>query len=282
MSIKTLSRLIPLLLVFSVSQVFAQSPLVEVFDVHYSDANELVNVVDGVLSKEGIATVSSSSNSIIVRDYPANIAEVKKLLARLDKKPVTMLITVQFIEEEKAKKFTAGLSFRTSGRGWRVATIPSPSTDGISVLLEAKTSNISGKKKQFIRILENREGTIFYGRQHPVVETSRHTYPGGGSVTSKNTTFKETGTSIKVTARIVENGKIMVSLTPETGRYNKGEKSFSVNRAETTVIVDDPGTIVIGGIDGGASSSGMGIPGGVKKREKTTHSVMILSVKSER
>ena len=260
---------------------FGAHALVEVFEIHYSDASKMVNVVEALLSAEGKISVAETSNSLIVRDYPKNIAEVKKLLARIDKKPSTIVINVKFVEEEEAREVLAGLSFKISGPGWSVATDSAKGADGVAVSLKASVDTLKSTKTQFIRILENRKGKIFYGEEHPVTNVQRHVYPGG-EVVSRDTSFKKAGTSISVTARKVEKGKIMVSLTPQTGKYNKEDGTYSTKSASTTVVVDDPGTIVIGGLDGAESSSTAGIPVGVGSKKRTSSSVMILSVKSEK
>lgn len=254
--------------------------VVEVFQIHYSTAADLENTVRGLLSEEGTVSVSAPTNALVVMDRPEMVERVRDLLARLDRRPKNIRVEVEFIEEKKLKESGMDVRWRAGGGGWSVGTLPQAPRHGLESNFSAGTSRFNGKKKQFLRLMENRPGRIFVGEAVPFTEY----YIGYGrrfGYISRNVTFKDVGTSFSVTARTAEKGKIEVTLDPEVSYYDGEKKNFDVKRASTSIVMDDPGTVALGGLDGQGDSFATNFLSGLEGSDSQSSFVMILTVRSE-
>ena len=274
-----ISLLILCQLLLMVFPAYAQTTVVEVFEIHYSDAQELKESVGSVLSDKGKVTVNNPSNTLIVVDAPAYISRAKDLIELLDRRPKNIRIDVEFIEKEKLERLGVNVDWQVSGPGWTVGNVP-PGKDGVHITGEATTSTLDSKKKQFLLLMEGSEGRIFVGESVPFTEYY-YSYGYRHGYVNKNVTFKDAGTSFIVTARTAGKGKMRVSLEPEVSYYDKERETFSVKNASTVLVMDDPGSVVIANSEGGADSFSVNFLRGIDKEKSQSSFVMILSVKSE-
>ncbi len=265
-------------LLLMASPAYAQSTVVEVFEIHYSDAQELIESVASVLSDKGKVTVNSPSNTLIVVDTPAYIARARDLIARLDRRPKNIRIDVDFIEKEQLDKLGINVDWRISGPGWTVGNVPHD-MEGVHVTGSVTSSTLDSKKKQFLLLMEGHEGRIFVGESVPLTEYF-FSYGYRYGYISRNVKFKDAGTSFVVTARSAGKGKMRVSLVPEVSYYDKKRETFIVKNAATEILMDDPGSVVIASSEGVSDSFSVNFLRGVDKEKSKSSFVMILSVNS--
>jgi len=74
----------------------------EVFRVYYRKAADLVEPLKAVASRHGRLVAEEISNTLIVRDYPPNMAAIKRLLKKLDARPQNVRITVSGLWREES------------------------------------------------------------------------------------------------------------------------------------------------------------------------------------
>jgi len=254
--------------------------VVEVFEIHYSSAKEMEGAVRVLLSPKGRLSVDEKSSYIIVNDENENVEEIRALIARLDKAPKSMLVQVEFVEESHVKSLGADIKWRLDGTGWMIGSFPGQGS-GLAASAGAGLSGTKGTKKQFLRLLENRQGRIFVGSSVPHTDYFIRYGQGHGYITS-NTVFKNAGTSFNVSAKTAPDNKIMISLEPEVSSYERGTNVFQVKNASVSALVDDPGTLVIGGNDEDKESFGVNFLSGLGGSSEKSRFAMILTVRSEK
>lgn len=254
--------------------------MVEVFEIHYGSAKEMEGAIRMLLSPKGKLSVDESSSYIIVNDERENLEEIRALIARLDKAPKSMLVEVEFVEESHVKSMGAGIKWRLAGTGWMIGSVPGQGS-GLSASTSAGISGAKGSKKQFLRLQENRQGKIFVGESVPFTEYFIRYGRGHGYITA-NTVFKNAGTSFSVTAKTAPDNKIMINLEPEVSSYERGINIFQIKNAAVSALVDDPGTLVIGGSDAEKESFGVNFLSGLDGRSEKSRFVMILTVRSDK
>ena len=71
--------------------VHAQTVL-EVIDLHYRNAQEVLPLLQSFIAKQG--SISALDNRLVVRTTPQNLAELKKILAGIDRRPRQLKVTV--------------------------------------------------------------------------------------------------------------------------------------------------------------------------------------------
>ncbi|MEF3280635.1 MAG: type IV pilus secretin PilQ [Elusimicrobiota bacterium] len=102
-----------------------------------------------------------------------------------------------------------------------------------------------------IATLNNTEATINITNQTPYV-TQDITYVSGNSVTSSKVTYITTGIILKVLPTITSDGRILMKVNPTVSKPSQTAEfappSVDQRTADTTVVVEDGETIVIGGL----------------------------------
>lgn len=254
--------------------------MVEVFEIHYGSARDVAGSVRILLGPGGKLSVDESANYIIVSDEKKNVEEIRALIGRLDKPPKTIMAEVEFAQESAVKPFAVDIRWKVAGTGWMIGSFPGQGS-GFPVSARAGMPGAMALKKQFLRLLENRPGKIFVGESVPSVEYFIRYGRGHGYITG-SAVFKNAGTSFNVTAKTAPGNKIMVSLEPEVSSYEQGINIFQIKNAAVSAVVDDPGTLVIGGNEGEEESFGGAFLSGLDGREEKSRFLMILTVKSEK
>ncbi len=274
--------LVTLALAISAGAAYAGKTTVKIFEIYYTNAAELKDVVESLLGPEGKVTVNTSSNTLIVVDEPEVLKQVARVISSLDRKPKNIRITVEFVEKSRLKDLGIDVKWQAGGHGWSIGTFPGPSSGkNLEISANASTASSHSVKKQSLLIMEDKKGRIFVGKTVPFTEYYRQ-YGYNNGYISKNVTFKDAGTSFTVKARTIKKGsKIKITLEPEVSYYDREKKSFSVKNASTSIIISDPGMVVIGSQNDDKNSFNTNFMRGVSGRKSESSFVMILRVRSE-
>ncbi|MDH5637720.1 MAG: hypothetical protein OEZ04_04460 [Nitrospinota bacterium] len=259
----------------------AQETKVEIFRLGYADAVEMEKIASGMLSPTGKISINESSNSLVVVDTPAAIRRIRKILARLDVKPINIRIEVTFIEKNRMEKLDLKVRWRMAGSGWMIGSIPAP-PGGAPLAVEALATTGKGesRNKQSILVMENTPGRIFVGGEYPSQARTVRVDRGNVYVT-ESTSFKSAGTSLYVIASRAGEGKLKIAVEPESSRLEKGTGAHDVKRASTAVVIDDPGTVVLSKTGGSSEGSSVNIPSGAEASLSSQSYMIILSARSE-
>ncbi len=256
-------------------------PLVtKVFVLNYlSVANVQEQITQNLTKDIGFIKIDEVSNKIIVADYPEKIAEVGKMIAAFDEKPLQVLIDAKIIEIKPSRKFYAGINWdfwmRKHFRAKGTFTFPTTSTDKFSLGTVDTTDagevgqyagimeflEIFGESKVLssprILVLNNQEAKILVGTKDAYV-TSQISQSGDTTVTSQTVEFVDVGVKLYVTPTINRKGYITLKIKPEisssqreTIKTQDQETQIPIvttSEAETTVVVKDGVSIIIGGL----------------------------------
>ena len=117
---------------------------------------------------------------------------------------------------------------------------------------------------------DNREASINIGNSVPIL-TSRANVPGvqsgGNTALVNNVQYRDTGVILNILPQVNADGLVNLQIRQEVSDVDESEKSetgsptFIVREAETTAVVQDGDTLLIGGIiQEGTSRSRSGIP----------------------
>lgn len=119
----------------------------------------------------------------------------------------------------------------------------------LSAAAKKGKANILSNPK--IATLNNKEASINITNQIPYV-TTEITNTSGGSVSSQKVTYVTAGIVLNVLPTITSDGKIIMKITPKVSKPSQTAQfqppSIDERTADTTVVVDDGETIVIGGL----------------------------------
>jgi len=146
----------------------AQQPPLEVIELRYRNADEVIPILKPLLAPGG--TISGLQDKLIVRTTPANLAELRRILEVIDRVPVRLVISVR--QEESAAQSSRDLE--VSGR---VGTGP----DKVQARIDARQSGRTGGNTQSVQVNEGSAAYLRVGTSIPV--RSRQTTVGPGGTT---------------------------------------------------------------------------------------------------
>ena len=169
----------------------AQSTVLEVIPLHYRMAEEVIPIIQPMLAREG--SVSGFQGQLVVRTTPANLEEIKRILASLDTAPRQLVITVRQETDVERSRSSAEVSGSVGGDHGRVTIPGSGGTRGGNVVLRdgddplrvnvlEGTSSETDRSEQTVRVMEGREAFVRIGQSVPVRERQVQRTVVGGRV----------------------------------------------------------------------------------------------------
>ncbi len=249
----------------------------KVFDLSYAKAEDITKEVMNSLTKN-VGTVKSDkrSNKIIVTDTPQRLDEIERMILVFDEKHEEVLIEAKIAQIVLSDQYKFGVDWEaivsnyhaldlkgamsvlssTDKRG--KISIGTIASDDYTVLIEAldtvgKTNILSSPH---ITTVNNQEAKILVGSTEPYVTTTTTTPASGPTTTAESVNFIDVGVKLYVTPMIHKDRNITMKIKPEvssvtrfltTGNNNK-IPVVETSQAETTILVKDGVTIIIGGL----------------------------------
>jgi type II/III secretion system protein len=102
----------------------AQQQILEVITLGYRQADEVIPLLRPLLAPGGALT--GTNNQLIVRTTPANLAELKQVLAVVDARPRQLVISVRQGSVADAARDRASVSGSAGAGGNAQVTVPPP------------------------------------------------------------------------------------------------------------------------------------------------------------
>ncbi|MDO8414113.1 MAG: type IV pilus secretin PilQ family protein [Gallionellaceae bacterium] len=251
----------------------------ESFQLSYAKGSELVALLSNdkqrILSKRGSAVVDQRTNTVFIQDTPTRLEEARKLIKQIDVAVRQVMIEARFVEASDSFNRTIGgrLGFSgplsagmipngfTSGSGGsNNISLPGASsgTGGLNLSffdvaasktlgLELSASELDGNTKSIasprVVTANGTEAVIESGVEIPYLQAS--------SSGATNVAFKKATLSLKVTPQITpdDNVNMKVDVNQDTvGDIFSGIPSINTKQVSTQVLVENGGTVVIGGV----------------------------------
>ena len=240
----------------------------------------------GTTTGEIKVVIDETNNAILVRATPQDYAQVLKTIKLLDIIPKQVLIEVLIAEVKLDKNFEFGVewtfaddyaslggykgidrlgqNFNLGGLG---ADLTQPisqagftyafASDALEAFLRAyaRDNEVNILSTPHILVSDNTEATIDIGEEVPIV-TSEYTPTTIETNTSlsRSIEYRDTGILLTVTPRINDKGLVSLEVNQEVSNVSEqrieGIDSPIIlkRQAETTLVVQDGRTIVIGGL----------------------------------
>jgi type IV pilus assembly protein PilQ len=248
----------------------------ESFQLSYAKAADLEKLLSNdkqrILSKRGSVLADLRTNMIFVQDTPTQLEDVRRLVKQIDIPVRQVMIEARFIEAGDTFSRTLGGKINASGplnrpNGSSAASVtgnvnlPGASTgtggllvslfgagDTQTLSLEINASDVDGKTKNIAspRVVtgDKSEATIESGVEIPYQQ-------GGSATTAATVAFKKAVLSLKVTPQITPDDRVNMKVAVSqdvVGTIYSGVPSINTKQVSTQVLVDNGGTVVIGGI----------------------------------
>ena len=251
------------------------------FMLQYADVNDIQGEVQALLTADiGSVRVDKRTQTLIVTELPHTMRKVENLIDLFDRRPKQVFIEAKIVEVTLADDFSMGIKWdyvfegasANLGHGWdmKASGMPGlPSTpagsltyntvlaDGsLDVVLEAleRVGDTEIRSNPHVVVLDGQSALIEVIDDQPYKEIELET--GTTNVTGVTYLFKKVGVQLQVTPRINDDDIISVDVRPEIssisqwydGAPQEGTPVIRKALAETTLMVKDGVTIIIGGM----------------------------------
>gem|GEM_PF-5238385 len=246
------------------------------FRLSYLEATTTAGVLEKMVTENGSVIPDMSTNSIILTDTPANFQVVSDLITTLDQRPDQVYIEVLMVDAVLSDDGELGtqwlaralrdnhggnldqLDFETVlGNVGTQALDAGMMTLGILggdfqldgvIAAEVRSNNATILADPKVLVLNNETAMIEIVTEYPFQEITQSTQ--GPPVAT--TEFKDIGTTLQVTPRITHENTLILRILPQEssirGFTNDGIPIEDSRRTETSVLLDDGQTVVVGGL----------------------------------
>ncbi len=256
-----------------------------IFNLRYAKAADVESQLKERLDALKLGTVKADerSNTVIVSALSKRMEEVERIVESLDEKTREVLIEAKIIKVTLSDDFDAGINWqkvlRDAGNEmglekyhpvltgtFPIATtatqtgqlqIGNATTDSLSATIEflqtvGQTKVLASPR---ITAINKEPARILIGTREAFVTTTTTTGQTT-STTAENVTFVDVGISLEVTPTINDDGYVTMKIKPEISNVARTLVTPTANQipivdttlAETSVMVKDGTTIIIGGL----------------------------------
>ena len=249
----------------------------KVFELNYAESDKLKEQLQEVLTRDvGILKVDERTNKIIVTDYPSKIVQIGQIVEAFDEKTMQVLIEAKIIKVTLTDAYRMGIDWKFIASKQLNLTAfnisRSLNTSGAQVVggSQVPTSTedfrvIMDMLKTFgdVRTLSTPRITATNGQEAKILVGSKEVYVSNtvvqGDTTqtiAENVNFVDVGVKLYVTPIINKDGFILMKIRPEVSSANREFTKqdgtvipiVETTEAETSVLVKDGVTIVMGGL----------------------------------
>ncbi|MFH1854066.1 MAG: secretin N-terminal domain-containing protein [Candidatus Omnitrophota bacterium] len=254
----------------------------EVFSLDYAKAEEIKDKLSEMLSK-GIGSIKfdERTNKVVVSDTPKKIEDIKKVIEAFDEKTREVVIDANIIEVTLSDANSLGINWNAVAKAGDIrfeGTLNLSATAGIEGTLNQLKFSTGGDHEEILNLLktygrtdvlsrpritaiDKQEAKILVGSKEVYVTSTNTTTDGGTVTVSDNVQFVDVGVSLTVTPYINKMGFVLLKIKPEVsststpvellnadGTVRSRIPTVQTSQAETTVLVKDNTTLIIGGL----------------------------------
>ena len=250
----------------------AQGRIVRVINLNFVAADEVTEVVSGLLSPVGKTfsnRIDATDNrktreSIVIEDLPEYVARVEQYIHEIDQPPRQVMVEAHVLQINLSDSTQHGIDLteltnagdtklNLQTQGFNPGTNPSllVGIDGANfdAVLQALKTTTTAKTlaSPKVLVLNGQESRIQIGGQLGFLQSTTTE-----TATLQNVQFIEVGVVLSVTPHISDDGRILLAVKPEvsSGRINPdtGLPEEETTEVETTVMLRDGQGMVIGGL----------------------------------
>lgn len=238
-------------------------------------------VVGGLMVGEAAVVPYTATNSLIIRTTPRNYELLRQTIDRLDTRPLQVVIEVFVAEVSLDRETQFGVDWvaRLGERGGgqavrgveRFRTLADTTPGGLVVSMGfaegdfdvratlraiAADARVNVLATPSVLARNNEEARILVGSQVPFTQIARSGL--SGEVLDRVVQFRDVGTELAIVPTINQDGYVTLSVLQQVSTLTNqtlfGAPIITVREAQTSAVVRDRQTVVIGGLIGSEES----------------------------
>jgi type II secretory pathway component GspD/PulD (secretin) len=229
---------------FAAFGVHAQD-VVEVIQLRHRTAEQVISVLRPLVDSGGALT--GQFNQLIVRTTPANLAQIRAVLASIDQPARRLMISVRYDSTENLSASGIESDVRLSNRG-----------SSANVRIEDSRSAANERVDQRIQVLEGGRAMISAGESRPLSQRQVIRTPGGGTVVQDSVVMQDAATGYEVMPRVA-GSTVTLEVAQQRQNFSGAPGALQSDRVASTVSGRLGDWIELGGADIVSSRQGSGI-----------------------
>lgn len=234
---------------------------VEVVPLKYRKSEQVIPVLQPLLGRD--SSVTGFQNQLVIRATPAELAQVKRVLADIDTAPKRLLITVRQDADFDRDRREAELSGSIGNDNARITVPGSRSQSGGNVVLRDGDDRLRGRvvdsqrsgsssTQQSIHVLEGYSAFIRVGESRPVRSRQVVRTVVDGQIVDRvveGTEYRNADTGFSVVPR-VQGTMVTLDIDPQREVFESGRRgTVNTQRVVTTVTGRLGEWMDLGGVD---------------------------------
>ncbi len=233
----------------------------EVIPLQHRSSDEIIPVLQPLLDKQG--AISGMQGQLIVRTTPANLQEIKRLLAEIDTAPRRLIITIKQDVDRATELRLRGISGSSAAAGARVTIAGSEDNsgqtvevgrqqgDGQKARVLSSRSLESDRNTQHVQVLEGSRAFIRSGQSLPQPARGLIYSPQGDVRVVENTQMRDAVTGFSVLPR-VHGDQVTLEVSPQRDKLSmQTPGTIDIQQMATTVSGRLGEWIELGGVGQG-------------------------------
>jgi type II secretory pathway component GspD/PulD (secretin) len=239
----------------------AQDMVLEVILLKYRTPEQVIPIVQPLLPRD--ASISGIQNQLVVRTTPANLQEIRKVLAKVDTQPRRLIITVRQDATGDSRRRDAEISGNVGGDHARVIVPGGAGQRGGTVVIQDENDRVrarvfdtrsvtSDRNAQTAQVLEGNVALISAGQSVPVRRQRVVRNAVGGRVVEQvveDVEYRDVVTAFYVRPRVAGD-VVTLEVSPQHDTLSRETPGgVNVQRVATTVSGRLGEWIELGGVD---------------------------------
>jgi type II secretory pathway component GspD/PulD (secretin) len=202
-------------LAFAALALAASARELQVIELRYRLAEEIVPIVQPLLEPGGVLT--GADRLLFVNTGPANFEQIRQAVELIDRRPRQLLLTVGQGTVTYEERTDVSGQARVGGGDVQAGVNAPPRGDpGVAVAIDSRVQRADLRNTSSVRTLEGTETYIAVGQLVPL--TTTQVVPGRrGPVESRSTEYRDVSTGFYATARL-QGETVMLEVSPRQQR----------------------------------------------------------------
>lgn len=219
----------------------------EIIPLNYRSSEQVIPVIQPLLGRD--SSVSGFQNQLVIRATPAEMAEIRRVLASIDKAPRRLLITVRQDAELDRQRREAEISGSIGNDNARVTIPGSGARGGGNVVLREGDDRLrariidsrqvsSDSSTQTLQVLEGSSAFIRVGESRPVPSRQVVRTVINGQIVDRvveGTEYRDAATGFSVRPRL-QGDIVTLDISPQRDSFDDRRRgAVNVQQVTTTV-----------------------------------------------
>lgn len=232
---------------FALAPVAGAQTTVEVLPLKYRKSEQVIPVLQPLLGRD--SSISGFQNQLVVRATPAELAQLKRVLADIDTAPKRLLITVRQDADQERDRREAELSGSIGNQNARITVPGSGSREGGNAVFRDGDDRLRGRAvdsqrssssstQQSIQVLEGYSAFIRVGESRPLRSRQVVRTVVNGQIVDRvveGADYRDASTGFSVVPR-VQGNIVTLDIDPQRETFEESRRgTVNVQRVVTTV-----------------------------------------------